>query len=335
MKLLTFAEAQGSLALAAVSGVCSNSDQFRSYLNQATRKLMTRGNFFGTVEKMCVCVNNCIVWPRYVGTVLAVNSCGGELPSKNQWYSFLSKSSGNGYDGFSFLNGNWHGNAAITDGDLSPVFNNVPHGTARYIRAYPDQRNDVGTAITIYGLDEYGQEIKTKQPDGSFSLGFPIINEIPFGTTPFRVRTITRVSKPVTQTTIRLYQYDDVANMTYPCAEYAAHETEPAYRTSRLSYVASNVCPKYVEALVKLEFIPVVSPTDLVLISNLDALQLMIQSLRLKESGDPEISKGYERDAISELNLELRNRFPNSKIPTKVHYFGNTTLHRSRIGRPV
>lgn len=90
MSLLTFSEAKNSLELKAISGVCGGGEQFRSFLNQAVEALMNRGNWYGTVQKVRLCVfDNCIVFPRWVGTVLATNVGCQSIPQKNFWWEFL------------------------------------------------------------------------------------------------------------------------------------------------------------------------------------------------------------------------------------------------------
>jgi DNA-binding protein YbaB len=84
-----------------------------------------------------------------------------------------------------------------------------------------------------------------------------------------------------------------------------------------------------VEALVKLEFIPVKYDTDLVLISNQDALSDMMLAVKYSNAGDKEMAKDFEAKAIREMNLELNNKFPSEQTPIIINGFGSAlpTLH--------
>jgi len=48
----TLLDAKNSGALKAISGVVSSSTQFVDYINEAQRRLMKRGDFFGMVQTM-------------------------------------------------------------------------------------------------------------------------------------------------------------------------------------------------------------------------------------------------------------------------------------------
>src|SRR5262245_34232968 len=85
---LTFGEAKTSRILR-VAAACPSSEDFRDLLNEATRLLMKRGSFWGTAKRVNFCAyNNCLVFPRQVGTLLAMNRCNSSIPPMNQWYSF-------------------------------------------------------------------------------------------------------------------------------------------------------------------------------------------------------------------------------------------------------
>jgi hypothetical protein len=296
-ELLTFGQAKASRELAQVSGVCGGSDQFRAYLNQAVRKLMRRGNWFGTVKELQVCVfENCITWPRFVGTVLATNVCQRHVEPQNYWYDFLPlrRDSYNWGDIFQIAqSANCGGNAVTVFDGTSPVFNQIPCGKQFYIRAYPSVRADVGKTIRIFGFDNNGQPIRSKNSDGTWSDGILLTLSIPFATTPFVLTPpITRVLKDQTQGIVRLFQFDQINNVLLNCAEYQPSEMSPAYQHSRLQgfRFTPNSCNqglKSIKALIKLQFVEVQSDTDLVLIDNLDAIQLMIHSIRNRDKGNP------------------------------------------------
>ena len=327
----------------------ASSDDFKSMLNQATRKLMNRGPgeraWWGTVQKLQICTyENCLTWPRWVGTPIAINTFGRSVPVKDSWYSFMPFSRGDwNCGGFSWSGGCCRGNLAMENTGTSPVFKNVPCGKDYYIRAYPQTRQDIGKVITIFGTDYNGQEIRTKRADGTFQDGVEITIAVPYASTPFKIRHISRVLKPVTANVVRLYQYDADNDLLLDCAVYYPKETSPNYRTSRIrgalrrGNCSSQGCDGLisVQAMVKLEFIPVEEDNDLVLIENIDALQLMMQSIRAQEGGDIQESQDFEAAAIRELNLRLEDKIPVDQIPIEINPFGSALPSRAGIGRLI
>ena len=340
MPLLTF-EAVKAGDIPDVSGVCADSDQFRNYLNKATRMLMTRGDFWGTVEKIQICTyNSCLVWPDFVGTVLAVNMTGQSSTLANLWYQFMPLSvSDFCCGGFGFNGNSCTGNLIVRDDGVSPVYNPIRCGQNVYIRAYPSTLADVGKKTVIYGVDSNGQDILTQRGDGTWQPGIELTLAVPYVSTSFMGREITRIHKEVTSGPVRYYQYDLTNNLLLDLVILKPYETDPMYRRSRLYKGCTGGCTtscnglRSVIALVKLEFVPVLFDGDLVLISNQDALRDMILSIRFADSGDKEQAVKYELSAIHESNLEASNKAPKEQTPVEINAFGSALPVYHLIGR--
>lgn len=342
MSLLTFKEVKES-DIPDIAGVCADSDQFRNYLNKATRMLMTRGNFYGTVQKIQVCTyDDCIVWPRYVGTVLAVNRCGHPLPLWNNWYTFvpLDREIDFCAGAFNRVGGDrWAGNAQVVDDGWSAVFNNVTCGGGNYIRAYPSTQQDLGKKTRIFGKDNNGQTILTQNADGSWNEGVELTLALPFVSTPFTVRTVERITKDKTQGPLRYYQYDANNNVLLDLVSYDPAETTPLYRRSKMLRQRINAnnqaCggARRIDALIKLQFQPVFFDSDVVLIANQDALRDMIMSVKISDTGDKDGALKYELSGIHELNLEVSDKFPKQQTPVDINPFGTALPWRHGVGR--
>ena len=339
--MLTFGQAKQSRSLARVSGVCGTSDEFMDYLNKSVRMLMTRGNFWGTVQLMRFCIHNeCLVWPRQVGTVLAVNTCGTPINVWNNWFQFTHLAShreiqslGFTVDGFAC-----RGNLAMENQGTTPVYFQVPCGKNFYVRSYPAVRADVGNKVTIFGLDSNGQVVRTKTSSGIWQEGVTITNQIPFASTPMRFREVTRVLRDKTSGPGQMFYYDPDNDVLQNCAIYDPTDVTPDFRFTKLPGLPhANCCSaangvKQVAALVKLQFIPVENDNDLVLISNLDAIGSMIQAIRMGDAGDIAGGRAGEQNAVHELNLELRDRFPVSQTPISIRPAGAVGAFRANIG---
>lgn len=337
MPLVTLAEAKTS-RLRQVSAACPNSSEFISLVNDATRMLMRRGHWFGTLQKIRGCVyNNCITWPRSVGTVLALNRCAQHVPVWNNWYEFVPLDQCDCDCAFGWR----HRNLLVNDGQ-TPVFNNIECGKEVYIRVYPSNPSDIGKSITIYGIDSNGQMVRSKRDDGTFQDGVVLTIALPYATTQFKFRNVTRVLKEVTDSPIRLYQFDSDNNVLLDMAFYEAGETSPSYRHTVLSASRFRNCLgtcssglKQLTALVKLEFVPVVYDDDIVQIENLDALKLAIQAIKASEGYSFEEREKAMLLAIRELNLGLEDKFPIQQAPVNINPFGTARPARAGIGRLI
>lgn len=327
-------------------GVCPESDTFRDYTNKATRMLMNRGQFWGTVVKMRLCVyNSCLVWPRIVGTPLAVNINGHPSEVFNHWYEFQPITRADFHYGGGFvLSGNTCvGNLQTINDGVSPVFNPISCNRPMYVRAYPSTLQDVGKKTRIFGIDENGLVIRTQNVDLTWTDGVELTLAMPFISTPFKIREITRITKDETEGTLRYYQYDADNAVLLDLVWYEPDETSPMYRRSRLHKhhgtqggccATSQTCGglSSVEAMVKLEFVPVKKDSDMVLISNEDALSDMMLAVKYSNAGDAAMAKDFEAKSIHELNLELENKIPQDQTVVTINPFGSALPDRHCIG---
>ncbi len=328
---LTLGAAKAS-ALSNIAGVCVEKTTFVQLLNDATERLMTYGNFWGTVVKGRVCsYNHCISWPRWVGTLLSTNLGNQSRPIANKWYDFMPLTAGDCMAGR-----NCSSNVTVVDDGMSPVFANVPCGTPMFVRIYTRFLADAGKTVTLYGIDEFGQELMTKDSMGNWYQGVTVTLAVPYVQTLAKFREITRVSKDVTTGMIDVYAVDGTGQLL-DMAHYEPSEIEPKYRHTSIRGMhmgvrgASN-CSKQITFLAKLKHIPVSIDTDIVQIDNIHALKLMIQAVRLEEAGDDDGANKKQAMAIKELNRQLADKLPLNQIPVVVAPFGTALPSHHRIG---
>jgi hypothetical protein len=333
--MLTFGDVKSSRVVR-VAGVCPESPDFAQITNDVIRELLDRGNWWNTLKIARGCIyNNCITWNRYVGTVEGFNRCGS-APIKNGWMEFnavLPEHVNHFNRTGSFLCAN---DLALVDQGTSPVFNQIPCNQNRFIQFYITQAADVGKTITLFGVDGNGLDIITQRSDGTIQPGVVLSLALPFVQAPMLFRQITRVIKDVTVGPVYGYQFD--GTNTFPLAVYAPDETNPDYRTQRLTQggcVATNCqqFPSKIEAYVKLAFVPVVNDNDLVLIDSLDALALGYQAMKLGDAYDFDGQEKGLRAAVLRLNMQLRNKLPVDATPVRFKPYGTATLERRSIGR--
>lgn len=324
----TVADAKGSY-LKSIAGVCTNSQQFLDWLNEATERLMDAGNWWGTEQLAQFCLyNQCITWPRYVGTVVGVRKCGENVEIRNHWYNIIGPARGccGSFTNFECVD-------VLKDVNTSPLFNDITGGNAgKLIRVYAQKRNDLGKVITIFGEDANGQPLQYKDSNNNWQMGLRIILAAPYATTTVYVRRITSVLKEVTQGNVLMYEYDPVTDLLRDIALYEPNETNPRYRRSVWSGLhISGSCRgvddlplQKIEALVKLQYFPVANDNDFLLIDNFPALKFMLQCIRHEENGQTAEAGAFEQKAIRQMNLRDRDKMPSQQTAIYVDPVGNT-----------
>lgn len=338
--LQTFGDFQTSRAVQ-IASAPPTSAEFLSLTNAGVRQLMSRGNWFGTVQPMEGCVvDGCITWPRYVATPLALNVCGRPADLQNRWYHFLPWDPGHIANACNYFS---HGHAGTLTAEMdgsTPVFNPIACNAGMYLQFYIDNVLDVGATITIFGIDSNGQVIRTQHADGVWQEGIELTLAIPYVQTPILVRKVTRVVKDVTNGLVRGYQWDGVSlsgsnPLLLDLCVYDPAETSPDYMHSRLHGFRPHQAGcafTRVTALVKLGYVPIVNNDDLVLIENEDAIRDMMMAVKAKEAEDVPAATAFEANAFRELNYQMRDRFPIEQFTADFRPFGSAGLARVTSG---
>lgn len=333
MQLLTLSDAKAS-RLPGIVGKCADSPEFLDFINKATRMLMVRGEFDGLVVKLQLCVEaGCVVWPAEVGTVLAANVCGHAIQAKNNWFEFLPNNGGS-------LRPNSSCGVRVMEMEgRVPVFRNIGC-EASYVRAFLQRNADIGKTITIYGIDDNGNELMTLRADDTYLPGVTLSLAKPYAQTPMKLRKITRIQKDVTQGPITVYSsaLGDGTDLRQ-LGLYRPRDTNPMFRATGINTFRSTGCCgchgafKSIMSLVKLQFVPVELDDDVIQISNLDALEEMIRSIKFGDAFDGGQKKEFEAAAIREMNLELGSNQPLEQVSIRVSGFGTALPRRHGIGR--
>lgn len=333
--MLILADLKSSRA-SRISGLCVRSDDWLDLANDAIRELMKRGSFWGSVRIMTGCVyDQRVVWPRQVGTVLAIDRCGRSVPPKNYWYNFDSVLP-EYVNYFNRFGVHWPGEYVAADQNTTPVLSQPPCGNDRYVQFYPtdardaDGPNIIGKTITIFGVDSNGQTIRSTYPDGTVQDGLQLRLKLPYIQSPGLIRRITRVIKQPTVMPVAGYWFD--GSNRYTLAFYDPTETNPDYRQSQLMGCnTSCCCPSQISALVKLQWIRVSNDNDQIFIENVDAISLAMQSIKLSDAYDGNAEAMMSR-AVHDMNVELKEKLPIDQTVVRVHYQGTADLRKQRIG---
>lgn len=325
---LTFLDLKQSDRLLEIASACPDSERFKSVLNSAVSGLMIRGDFQNLLTPIQVCVyNGCITWPRCIAAIRTASICGEPVRVRNLWFEYLERGCG------------CNGGTVLSDFGRSPTYNDVT-GQFKYLRVYLQRNEDVGKKVTLYGLDEYGQIIRTKDATGEWQEGVTLTLAKPFVGTPMRFQgNPSRVRKERTAGPLWLYEYDAETDKIRDLAQYQPSETEPMYRRQKLRGASScrscaEDCRIVIRALVKERFVPVELDTDIVQLAeweNLEAIKLMMQSRIEMDGRNKRVADDLEMAAIRELNLWDRNQQPEDTFVVSTNIMGES-WRSARIG---
>jgi len=172
-------------------------------------------------------------------------------------------------------------------------------GANKVIRTYPTNSADVGKKIIYQGNDSNGIWVRTLI-DGVMSDGEQVTLALPF------VDTVTvwgpgapvAVQKEVTVQRVLVYEYDTVLTTERALADYQPGETRPTYRQSYIQGARFNqgCCNRAdsedtdrrttLTALVSLQHVELRSPSDWLVLQNLDAYESAMMAVKAREERD-------------------------------------------------
>lgn len=334
----TLADAREQRCVKIAAGSCINSPEFISMVNEGQRLLCKRGNWFGMEWLVRFCLDsNCIVWPRFVGTVLGLRFCNTWQPAfmQNQWYAILGP-----YAQYDFTSG-----TTVRDNGTAPCHSEIRDcdGTGKLVRYVVTKRPDLGKTCKIYGIDANGQPLQERDDaTGTWTDGVTIVAANPFGTTSVYVRHITSVVREATQGPAWLYEYDPVADKQRQLANFDPNETNPRRRRSTITNwnswwglagnaggcnddAGNRIVP--VDALIKLEFVPVQTDGDFLMVDDFDALALAIRAIRRGEADEDAGRESALLLAVKEMNMRERDKLPGNQTTVLVQAVGSYPMY--------
>ena len=310
-------------------GLPSTDTRVKQYVNEAIQRLITMGDWVGTVQKYRFCASNgCIVLPRQIEQVLAVAVCKYPITIRSEFFEFVE----HGYG----LREETDGHATQwLDHGTTCTFNDIS-GVDKKIKVYSDVTEAVGTQILIQGYDDDGNWIRTQVAgvwyDGEF------VTPTTIGTLTTNIFTsITGVQKPITNGNIRLYQYSTTLLTQTAIAEYEPDEINPVYRKALIAGLSqvgacadsnqTGTCTnKTITVLAKMAFLPVNKDNDWLLIPNLSALKMACMAIKKEEANQWEEAAVYMNGgtvnghvvsgAIPILQAELSNYTGDATVMT-------------------
>ncbi len=180
----------------------------------------------------------------------------------------------------------------------------------------------VPPTINIQGLDNDGLIIRSLSDGtaGDYINGINVDLDFsqPYVETTQEFSKITAVIKPSTNGYIKITAWNGVTE--YELSNYAFNETVCSYRHYFVGAVSnrgrSGVRDKVVLARCRRRFVPVAEDNDVLMISNLPALQCGIIAAWKRESGDYEAYQIQKATAVDLLKKEAMAYHGKSRIPS-------------------
>lgn len=299
---VTFADAQNS-RLPSQIGACPTDQRFVDLLNEAQQRLIYCGKWWGTVQKWRFCATDgCVALPSQFATLEAVAVCGRPIAIRDQFYEFLE----NGFG----IRGNSVTTTGSTVGTTSPCCGGVSgvcgiqealfrgfyptfadiQPTGKQVQVVCDKITDVNKPVLVLGYDDNNNWIRTTQ-SGVVQDG-EVVQLSQGGTRSVNNFSVVTDLQPPSNLDGQwwLYEYTIAGGALRLIGQYQYFDRRPSFQRYFFPAIIPNLaapagtCTQIlVEALVKLEFIPVKNPTDYLIIGNLPALKEMMMALSKAE----------------------------------------------------
>ena len=295
------------------------------YVNEAAERLLKKGHWWGTTAKYCISASSGMVTlPRQIATIEKIAIANQPAPVRDFWYEWLE----NGW-------GTRDENSGATEALFRaryPVFSDIIPADKK-VNLICDLASDAGKEILVLGYDDLGNWIRTTQ-DGVVADGEVITLALTPGTlSTNKFASVTDIQAPSDlDGQWWLYEYDTTTDTQRLIGNYQYDEVRPSYARYWIPSIGTTAT--LVEALVKLDFVPVRVDTDYVLIGNIPALKLMCMAIKAEEDKDYQTSLLLEAKAIAELNSELAHYLGDGRTPS-IHITGSSIGQNDPIYTPL
>lgn len=281
---------------------------------------------------------------RWIGRLMDVNVCQKTVPVHNQFYEYLLFGDGRQPRGCcpSVPRSGRCGGVQVYSRGVFPTFRDMTAGHLIRVRALDPLDVSGNKRTLIQGTDTFDNPITSLDPPVRVQ-GIWLNIVAPFVDTPMPLNSLTGIQKDATNGPIQFWDVDPVTAaetliLTMEGGELIAGY--PRYYLQGLPLSCCNVLPGatpqvQVTALVKLNLVPVVVPTDYLLIQCMEAVIAECTSMRLSMQDLPAakaMALRAHKDAIGYLNGELAHYYGTQTPAISVLPFGSAKLENQGIG---
>jgi hypothetical protein len=346
-------------ALPAAVGLCANQiSQVSAYVNDAQERLLMdplapdEGWFGGTatmvfnvqVSAITGCGFAFVTTPREVARLTDMAVCQSPMAIRNGFFEYLrfgrglqpkSQNCGGGNCGCGISAQAYARDNVVTLSDFTA-------GVARAIRIFPTDAADVGRRVLVRGLDANGIPVTsidttTQQTiSGEYVfLQFPFVDTINLFKPP-----LTGLDKEPTIGRVTFFTIDPATGTPQQLSTMEPLETTANYRRYLLNGLPRFCCdattplPVTITAQAKLDFVPVVSDPDYLIIQSIPAITEEAQSLRYGRMDTPaaaQLEQKHHAKALAILNGQIDHFEGKVSTAVNVPIFGSARMRRQPI----
>lgn len=304
-----------------------------------------------------------ITTPRFVARLEAIDACSRPIALNNQFSEYLEF--GNGRMGeqdrwrrnpWRFDRGGFTRNNSCTFTDISNPPQNIQIFAVNPADTVANPQTGAVPRVFLQGLDQNGVEVWTQDGNNTVQGEFVTLQS-PFSMSATSFSFLTGIQKDYTQGQVQIWQSDpnwgiaEILSVLEPAEttgwynRYYLHGLPvrccPAFRPVKVNDQQYCGCPyerkEYVQvtALAKLDYAPVIAPTDYTLIQSKEALISECQSIRMSKMDDEAsaVKAGdYHKRAISILIGQCVHRYGKNTPAVNRALFGRAGWGRVRLG---
>lgn len=279
-----------------------------------------------------------IVTPRNVARVILLDVCKTPIRLRNGFFEYLEfgaglqpKNCGTQACAPSVMQA-YERDSVFTLNDFASV--------PQHIRIFPTDQADLGRRIVLQGPDQNGATIYgTDNTTQAASLGETVYMSLPFVTALNTFSGITGIQKDPTLGPVQVFMVDPTTGAQTLLTTLEPNETTALYRRYFINGLPCNCCNTpagrvQVSAQVKLDFIPLVNPSDYLNIPNIPALIEEVQAIRysrMDSTKAAQLEAKHHLKALQLLNGQLDHIDGKISTAVSVSIFGSDKLRAQPV----
>lgn len=329
-------------------GLCNTDTlSIAAAVNEAQERLMNDPlapdeGFWGSWVRMVFNLsqgNPYFMTPREVARVILLDVCKHPVPVRNGFYEFLQF--GRGVQPGGCCNRSGVGCQNLAAFERETVVTAFPlAGTPQTIRIYASDPRDDGRVVLPQGKDANGKDVLFIDPVSAQSArGESIALATPFADSLNLFSSLDGFQKNKTFGEVQVFQVDPATGVESPLVVMQPGEMVAQYRKYFVNGLPTHCCNTpggviQVEAQCKLDFIPVASDTDYLMIQSVPALidECMSNRLgRMESTAAQSLSVTKHASALRLLFGQLDNVLGKERPAITRSIFGSQPLRRQPV----
>jgi hypothetical protein len=298
--------------------------------NAAVRELMNEGEFPGVVDRYHLTVpDGHIVLPSFLDRLMQINIAGCPQTIASPWWQFVAYGPGTREDQLTPEFGrNWIDERMISDRGEYPVQVALPEtGGPWRFRIYTAVDENIVTngssgppTCTIQGIDQNGEIARTQISISQWFTGERVAMNwaVPYVQTLQEYSAITAFTKPATNGPIKITAWDGTTETTL--ATYLFSDTTPSYHHYFSQWLNDLMAAKtdpqrVIRARCRKRFVPVTEDTDVMIISNANAIGEMVIAQWKRKSDNLQSYMAHKQTAIDIMKKEALAYRGKARLP--------------------